>query len=396
MLMRKKILLTVLTILLAVTGTGCESETAPETYSGSPENSETVQIKENQPEENMTSETKEGDVTADAEGKDVTGETEGENTTVQTEKNDMPVQAKEENTTEETETVNTETVEAENTEFTFLDLSKRQFEFSSGAGGWSEEFVIEKDGYFKGKYHDSDMGDTGEGYDNGTFYSSSYSGHFTDLTKIDSHTYRMKLADIAYEEAADTTEIKDGIRYIYTEAYCLGGTDSFMVYLPGTPLDKLPQDVYLWISGINQSQSELTMIVIADETNGYGIYSYDRLEPSEDARWTFDSYKESYDYYSDKVTEAGTTAEMAEYTAIMYELSDECLNYIWNLIRYNTDEEKYNEILAKQRAWIAEKETRAEEVMAEYAGGSFATVAYNDMLASLTIERCEELIEYLE
>ncbi len=31
------------------------------------------------------------------------------------------------------------------------------FQFCSGAGGWSTDFEIEKDGSFKGNYHDSDM-----------------------------------------------------------------------------------------------------------------------------------------------------------------------------------------------------------------------------------------------
>ena len=52
---------------------------------------------------------------------------------------------------------------------------------------------------------------------------------------------------------------------------------------------------------------------------------------------TFNTYKESYEYYNEMLSEAGTNAEMVEYTATMYELSDECLNYIWRLIRYNVD-----------------------------------------------------------
>ena len=63
-----------------------------------------------------------------------------------------------------------ESITEENAEegLTFEDLSKYSYYFSSGAGGWGEEFVIERDGYFKGSFHDSDMGDTGEGYPNGT------------------------------------------------------------------------------------------------------------------------------------------------------------------------------------------------------------------------------------
>lgn len=111
---------------------------------------------------------------------------------------------------------------------------------------------------------------------------------------------------------------------------------------------------------------------------------------------TLATYQESFDYYNQLISEASTTMEWVEYTGRLYELSDECLNYLWNLIRYNVDEEKYQEILAEQRAWIKEKEDAATDAANEWEGGSFAPVAYNDMLATMTIERCGELVEYLE
>ena len=269
---------------------------------------------------------------------------------------------------------------------TFVDLARYQFGFSSGAGAWSEDFTIEKDGYFTGIYYDANMGSTGEGYDNGTIYSSSYSGHFTKLTQINEYTYEMKLADISYKNPIDTEEIIDNTRYIYTASYCLGGEDTFTIYLPGTPLEELSEETYIWLSGMNESDTQLTMYAIVDKRNGYGMYSYDRPKPC----------KESYDYYGEKLSEAVTTAEMVEYSARRYEFSDECLNYIWNLIRYHVAEQSYQEILTKQRAWIVEKEEKAKEVSAEYEGGSFALVSYYDVLAELTMTRCEELIEYLK
>ena len=137
--------------------------------------------------------------------------------------------------TAEKESASEEVSLSESAEFTFADLSKYQFEFCSGAGGWSEEFTIEKDGYFTGKFHDSDMGDTGDGYDGGTFYFCSYSGHFTDFVKINEYTYKMKLTDITYDEEVGTEEIIDGVLHIYTDSYCLGSSDTFTVYLPGAP-----------------------------------------------------------------------------------------------------------------------------------------------------------------
>ena len=138
--------------------------------------------------------------------------------------------------------------EQETTEFsdlTFADLAGRQFEFCSGAGGWMESFTIEKDGLLVGHFNDSDMGSTGEGYENGTQYSSSYTGHFTNLTKVNEYTYTMELADISYKEPVGTEEISnaDQVKYIYTGSYCLGGTDTFTIYLPGTPMEEIAEEV---------------------------------------------------------------------------------------------------------------------------------------------------------
>lgn len=313
-------------------------------------------------------------------------------------KTDIEREASVENTesaVEENTSVEAEVSDAKEN-LTFADLSKLQFEFSSGAGGWSEEFTIEKDGYFTGLYHDSDMGSVGEGYDYGTVYSSSYSGHFTDIRKINDYTYEMKLADITYKDVAGEEEIIDNTCFVYTKSYCLGGTDTFKIYLPGTPLNELSEDVLIWLYSYNDSEEELTITAIVDEANGYGIYSFDRLEPLEDAKMTLDSYKESYEYYNDKLSEAITTLDMAECTDRMYKISDDSLNEIWNLVRYNVDEAAFTAILEEQRAWIAEKETKSKEIIAGYEGGSLAPVDNNITLASFTMERCEELIEYLE
>lgn len=164
----------------------------------------------------------------------------------------------------------------EDDSFTFADLTKLRFEFSSGAGAWGEEFMIEPDGTFTGLFHDSDMGDVGEDYPNGTRYSSSYTGYFTDLTQINEYTYTMELRDISYKEPAQKVEILDGVRYIYTESYCLGAARELLVYLPGTPLSELSEEVKIWLSLYDSEEPHLTMTVLVDPVNQYGIYSYER------------------------------------------------------------------------------------------------------------------------
>ncbi len=281
--------------------------------------------------------------------------------------------------------------------FSFEELSTRQFYFSSGVGAWGEEFTIEKDGYFTGKFHDSNMGETGEEYPNGTRYSCAYSGHFADITKVGEYTYELKLTDISYKEEPGTEEILDEMKYVYTEAYFMGAGETFHIYLPGMPIAEMSEELYMWVRDYNQSASELTMIVIADEKNELAAASVNRLDPLEDAQMNYNLYKESFDYYEEKLkNEAQTTLDMAIYSGKMYEVSDECLNYLWNLIRYNVPKDRYEELLKEQRDWITEKEEKGKEVADAYAGGSLAHVDANLILAQLTIERCAVLLEYLQ
>ena len=382
--MKKRMLVGVMGLVLTLGMTGCGEKTQDESYAVQ---GETVEHVENEP--NPSKEAGKQDMAGDDAIETEQQENVQESIGNAGEENNG---SKTENTDGQEITTDTQITK----DLTFADLSKLQFEFSSGAGAWAEQFTIEKDGYFTGSFYDADMGDTGEDYEEGTYHVSSYSGHFTDLTKINEYTYEMTLADITYEDTPGTVMIWENQRTLYTDSWGLMNADTLTIYLPGTPLDQLTEDVVNWISLVNESETELTMTVIENKVYGHGIYSYDRLAPYEDAQMTYDTYKESYDYYSNKLSNANTTLEMVEYTATMYEYSDDCLNYIWNLIRYNVEETKYQEILKEQREWIQEKEKAAQESADVYTNGSFATVDYNAVMADMTIKRCEELLAYLK
>ncbi len=295
----------------------------------------------------------------------------------------------------ETESETESDTESDTADYTFADLSKRQFEFSSGAGGWATQFTIEKDGYFKGNYHDSDMGVTGDGYENGTVYCCSFSGHFTDWTQIDENCYEMTLSDITYDDEIGKEEIVDNTYYIYTDAYGLEGTEKFRVYFPGTPVDTISTEVYdFWLSFANNNESELTMICIENVDELYGIYSYKRVEPLEDAQMNYNAYHNSYEYYNEQLKNTTAQMEMTILSERQYEIADDCLNYIWDLIKYNTEDAEFQTILTEQRKWIADKNQKESELLA--LGGSAAPMDSNEVLADMTMERCEQLIHYLE
>ncbi len=128
-------------------------------------------------------------------------------------------------------------------------LSEWQFIFTSGAGGWDTTFSVNPDGSLQGVYHDSDMGVTGPGYEEGgTLYYSAFTGQLTGYTKVSENVYEVELGDLHYEDTPGTEEIKDGMRYVYAEAYGLNGTDSLIVYLPGTPTADLPEAYMSWVN----------------------------------------------------------------------------------------------------------------------------------------------------
>ena len=277
---------------------------------------------------------------------------------------------------------------------TFADLATLQYEFCSGAGAWSTDFTIEKDGSFSGTYHDTDMGVTGEGYPNGTMYYSSFSGHFTDLTQVDEYTYEMSLSDISYQDTVGDTEIIDGVYYIYTEAYGLEGTDTFRIYLPGTPRERLTEEEWFWIAVGNESETELTMTVIVNEPNEYAIYSYDRPAPVEEAQEIYNSLLRYNEELEQELQNATTQQEMDDITAQMFQNSDDSLNRIWHIVKYHSDETEFAQILEEQKSWITEKEATAEQIRA--VDGSLAEMDVNISLNDLTEERCRVLLEYLK
>jgi uncharacterized protein YecT (DUF1311 family) len=310
-------------------------------------------------------------------------------------------EASTENNSESAEAVTKLDPSTEAKEYTFEDLSKYDYEFCSGAGGWSTDFNIEKDGYFHGNYHDSDMGVTGEGYENGTIYSSVFIGHFTGLTKVDEYAYEMVMSDISYQDEVGTEEIEiiDNIKYIYDEAYGLCGTKRFLVYFPGTPVNVFDEEVYWWImNSVDDSAGDalLQTPVIVNEDQQYGIYSYERLSPVEEAETYYNSYKRSYDDLNEKLKEATTTGDMWMYANKSYENADSCLNSLWNLIKYNTDDDTFQTILDEQRSWLKQRDEQATTNRDSWEGGTFAEVDYQDTMATMTMERCEKLLEYVK
>lgn len=287
-------------------------------------------------------------------------------------------------------------------ELTFEDLSKYCFELCSGAGGWSEDFYIETDGSLHGDYHDSDMGDCGDGYPDGTLYWCTYTGKFGNLTRVDAYTYEVTLEDLQYDTSRPKEEIRDDIRYIRTESSALGGNDTFQIYLPGKKVSDLNEAVWWWLQWNNYPRDDYTSQVdseklvklgMGDVKNELGMYALVRLSPYEEAQSCVKTAQYNYEYGMDYYKKAETTAEMLDWANYIYDSVDGCLNQMWTIVKANNDEATYAKILDDQRQWIAKKEEAGE--VALNAGGSQAMVDQRLVMADMTLERCQELLKYV-
>ena len=147
-----------------------------------------------------------------------------------------------------------------------LSAVPESFYFSSGAGAWGTDMELHDDGTFVGSYHDSNMGEDMENYPGGTVYLCNFTGSFTDFRKVDDYTWSMRLASLDYENEVGEDWAEEGVHYIASDAYGVSGGDQFYLYLPGHPVDTLPEGYMSWAK-MYMGYEDLPAL------NIYGIYN---------------------------------------------------------------------------------------------------------------------------
>lgn len=279
--------------------------------------------------------------------------------------------------------------------FSFINFEDLQFEFCSGAGGWATRMTIKEDGSFSGEFFDGELGLTGEDYPKGTMYQCDFTGQFTEPEKINDYTYSMQISEIEYRKESGTEEIIDGVLYCYSTPYGLDGADNILIYLPGAPLQELPEEFRSWVGYYDISGTE------DKELPFYGLYN-------EKEQCGFSSYK-----IADSVTEMISAteewaksvedsilhddlnqAELNEKSQLLYEIWDSALNSVWSELKETLDEETMNALIIEEREWIANKEQAVKEAGSEVEGGSMYSMIINQKAAELTKTRVYELMEY--
>lgn len=147
----------------------------------------------------------------------------------------------------------------------FAELPE-SFYFSSGVGGWWTEIAIDEDGSFEGKFQDSEMGSVGDGYPNGTIFYCDFKGKFSAPEKVDGFSYKMSLESLTLGEPEGKEYIEDEVLYKCSGPYGLEDGKTFMIYMPGAPVDKLPEGFMSWANGYTDIGDHLP-------ADFYGLYN---------------------------------------------------------------------------------------------------------------------------
>lgn len=276
--------------------------------------------------------------------------------------------------------------------FSFDDLEYLEFHFNSGAGAWGTVLIIRPDGSFWGTYQDTDMGDQDEAYPNGSIHISNFSGQFSQLQRQDAYTGVLKIEELHYDVEPGTVEIRDGARYSYTTAYGLTETEELVLYLPGKPLEQLPEQYLSWANLYGYEGTALPHYGLYNPGHGTGFYSLNILDK---VRFSVQHAEEVAAEVDTWLEEAYTQADMNYAAQQKYLIWDEALNQLWADLKGLLSEEEMRKLTNEELAWIREKEAAALEAAAEYEGGSIYPAVYSGTLASLTKQRVYELLEYL-
>ncbi|MBU5474657.1 MAG: DUF1311 domain-containing protein [Clostridiales bacterium] len=296
--------------------------------------------------------------------------------------------------------------EPEETEFSYEDLEDVEFCFTSGAGGWSTTLQVEADGSFSGLYNDSDMGDAGDDYPDGTRYVSQFSGQFGKLKKVNDYTYSAKIESIELEQEPDTEEYADDVKYVYSEPYGIDGAKEILFYLKGAPIDELPEGYLSWVKYNYDidAETELPFYGLYNEAEENGFVGedaslYDDNE-TQDNLSEIDKELEEVEQRAkeieDRLDQAYAQVDLNEASAEEYELWDDELNQIWARLKETLDEDTMKKLTEEERQWVAEKEAAIKEAGAECEGGSMQPMLENLKGAELTRERVYELADMLK
>lgn len=152
--------------------------------------------------------------------------------------------------------------------------------YSSGVGAWGTDLILNNDGTFTGYFSDTNSGEGGDGYPNGTVRYCEFSGSFSDFVKLNDLSYSLKLSSLIYDENAaenGKTYIYDGVRYVSEKPWGIVDGENFVFYLPETPASLLPEETSFYWHGTEfwggEDKETLSCYGLVNMEKGKGFFS---------------------------------------------------------------------------------------------------------------------------
>lgn len=304
--------------------------------------------------------------------------------------------------TQEAEETTEETVpssEADATDGIFAQMQNCDFEYSSGAGGWKTELKVNADGSFSGSYFDSEMGETGDDYPNGVMYSCDFEGKFTEPQKINDYTYKTTVDTITLDQTRGKEEIKDGVKYIYSDPYGLEDAKDILIYVKGAPVSELPEEYLNWVNYSLDDGTKLPFFGIYNENGDAGFSGWESSDSdgqSDIAQELAEIETKASDIEAKLQGEGLSQSDLNQLTGQLYTLWDDELNAIWQRLKDTQDADTMKKLTEEERQWIKEKDKKVKEAGKEFEGGTAQPMAENQEAADVTKARVYELAEYLK
>lgn len=278
--------------------------------------------------------------------------------------------------------------------FSFESLKPFTFIFSSGAGAWSTTLTIQEDGSFSGQYSDSDAGSYDDSCPNGTQYLCDFTGQLSQPVIVNENTFSVKVEEMKFANQPGTEEIMNDVRVLYSECNGLAKGDELFIAVPGTPLEDIDAEYRSWLGFYDLSSlDEITLLpyfALLNETQQIAFSSYDSRESLKDViRMTKTRADELETSLAD---DSLTQAEMNETAGELYQVWDDALNTVWNVLKQTLSAETMDALTSEQKLWISEKERAAADAGASSGGGSMQDFIVWQKKAELTRERVYELL----
>ncbi|MBW3090067.1 PASTA domain-containing protein [Bifidobacterium miconisargentati] len=145
-----------------------------------------------------------------------------------------------------------------------------KYMLSGGAGAWYTSLEMKSDGSFSGHFQDANMGDSGDGYPNGTVEVNDFTGRFKSITKNKDGSYTLECDTSAFQLATtpDESTIRQGVRYHNAsgDATGMGPCGTFTGFPDGFDSSAMPEETAAWVNRLggsgpmllnNQSESGL-------------------------------------------------------------------------------------------------------------------------------------------